>query len=199
MHSGSPDMTPAAPHPDANWCLALGQRLRALRPAQRNWHFSLIDGPNMANLGRGAGSGGRDPRTYGAVSSLGALQDGIAALARGLGTTLETFTSYHEADILAHVYESAPRVDGFLINPAALTRFGVPCRLALTDSRRPFVELHFSNLSAIGWTGGVTTPEATAVVMGLREYSYVGALFAFVCALDAGRIAVESQVGSEQA
>jgi hypothetical protein len=34
---------------------------------------------------------------------------------------------------------------------------------------------------------GATTP-AAAVVMGLRQYSYVGALFGFVCALDIGRL-----------
>ena len=173
-------------HPDPAWAYGLGAALKAQRPGERGWTFSLIDGPNMANLGKGAGRGGRDPRTYGVVSSLRALQHGMAEFARGLGTTLLPFDSYHEAELIAHVYDNAPKVDAFLINPAALTRFGVPFKIALTDVQRPYVELHFSNISAIGWTSGVTTPTAAAVVMGLRQYSYIGALFGLVCALDSG-------------
>lgn len=173
--------------PDPAWAYGLGVALKAQRPGGRGWTFSLIDGPNMANLGQGAGRGGRDPRTYGVVSSLYALQHGMAEFARGLGATLLTFDSYHEADIIAQVYDSAPKVDAFLINPAALTRFGVPFKIALTDVQRPYIELHFSNISAIGWAGGgATTPTAASVVMGLRQYSYVGAIFGLVCALDSG-------------
>lgn len=173
--------------PDPAWAYGLGVALKAQRPGGRGWTFSLIDGPNMANLGQGAGRGGRDPRTYGVVSSLYALQHGMAEFARGLGATLLTFESYHEADIIAQVYDSAPKVDAFLINPAALTRFGVPLKIALTDVQRPYIELHFANISAIGWAGGgATTPVAASVVMGLRQYSYVGAIFGLVCALDSG-------------
>lgn len=173
-------------YPDPAWAHALGAALKGQRPGSGPWKLCLIDGPNMSNLGRGAGRGGRDPRTYGVVSSLAALQDSMTAFARGLGAQLRTFESYHEADLVAHVYETGSQVDAFLINPAALTRFGVPFRIALTDVARPYVELHFSNISAIGWEkGGATTPSAFAVVMGLRQYSYIGALFALVCTLDA--------------
>jgi 3-dehydroquinate dehydratase-2 len=80
----------------------------------------------------------------------------------------------------------ADKVDGFLINPAALTRFGAPTKIAFADVRRPFIELHFANVAALGWEGGITMPVATGVTMGFRQHGYMGALFGFACALDRG-------------
>lgn len=171
------------PNPDPDWTRSIGDALRGRRPGETCWRVNLIDGPNMSNLGQG----GRDPRTYGVVTSLPTLQDGIAALGEGLGLEMSTYASNHEGSIVAHVYESAPSVDAFMINPAALTRFGAPTRIALSDVRRPFIELHFANVAALGWEGGITTPVATGVVMGFRHYSYMGALFGLACALDLGQ------------
>src|SRR5262245_28344911 len=154
------------------------------------WRLSLLDGPNMSNLGRKTGGGGRDPRTYGTVSSLAALHRAMSSFAEGLGVELSTFESYHEADFLQRIYDTTESVDAYFVNPAALTRFGAALRIALTESARPFIELHFSNISAIGWTGGQTTPYAQGVVMGLRQYSYLGAIFGMICMLDDGLVVV---------
>lgn len=170
------------PNPDPGWARAIGTALRSQRPGTRVWRVGLINGPNMSNLG----PGGRDPRTYGAATSLGALQDSIVAMGQGLGICMRAFSSNHEGAIVAHIYETADEVDGFLINPAALTRLGAPTAIAFADVRRPFIELHFANVVALGWEGGMTTPVATGVAMGFRHYSYVGALFGFACALDHG-------------
>ena len=177
-----------ARNPDPAWARSLGHGLRPCRAGGRRWRINLIDGPNMSNLGKG----GRDPRTYGVVTSLADLQDSIVAMGEALGLEMSAFHANHEGDIVAHIYEVAPRIDAFLINPAALTRFGVPCKLALADSRRPFMELHFANVAALGWEGGITTPVATGVAMGFRHYSYIGALFGLVCALDTGVIEATS-------
>jgi 3-dehydroquinate dehydratase-2 len=176
----------AEDQPDSRWTRDLGTALRPFRPGAEVWRLSLLDGPNMSNLGRKTGGGGRDPRTYGTVSSLAALHRAMNSFAKGLGAELSTFESYHEADFLQRIYDTRERVDAFFVNPAALTRFGVPLRIALTESQRPFVELHFSNISAIGWRGGQTTPYAHGIVMGLRQYSYLGAIFGTICALDEG-------------
>lgn len=171
-----------APNPDAAWTRSLGEALRSQRPGGTSWRITLIDGPNMSNLG----AGGRDPRTYGVLTSLSALQGGIVAMGEGLGLAMSAFYSNREGDIVAHIYDTAHAVDAFLINPAAMTRFGAPCRIALADARRPFIEMHFANVAALGWKGGITTPVATGVVMGFRHYSYVAALFGIACALDHG-------------
>jgi 3-dehydroquinate dehydratase II len=178
-------MSNSAQHnPDAGWTRLIGEALRAQRSGDRRWRFDLVDGPNMSNLG----VGGRDVRTYGAVTSLAALQDGIVAMGEGLGLVMSAFSANHEGSIVEHIYEAASSVDAFLINPAALTRYGMPTRIALADVRRPFIELHFANVAALGWEGGITTPVATAVVMGFRHYSYMGALFGLACALDCGEV-----------
>jgi 3-dehydroquinate dehydratase-2 len=172
--------------PPARWARDLGAGLRRFRQNDHEWRLCLIDGPNMSNLG----AGGRDPRTYGVTPSLAALQDCMKALAEGLGVALETYHSNHEGDIVAFVYDRAAAVDGFLINPAALTRRGAPCAAALLDSGRPYIELHFANIAALGWLqGAIVTKAATGVVMGLRHYSYMGALYGLVGALDGGLFA----------
>jgi 3-dehydroquinate dehydratase-2 len=169
--------------PSGAWTSQLGAGLRGFRSGSDAWRLSLIDGPNMSNLG----AGGRDPRTYGITPSLTALQDSVRGLAEGLGTTLETFNSNHEGEIVAYIYDRMDTIDGFLINPAALTRRGASCAAALRDSRRPYVELHFANIAALGWLGGaIITKGATGVVMGLRQYSYLGGVFGLVGMLDAG-------------
>jgi 3-dehydroquinate dehydratase II len=173
-------------NPDPEWARLLGHTLRASRAGDRRWRINLIDGPNMSNLG----AGGRDPRTYGAVTSLADLQDSILAMGEALDLEMSAYAANHEGDIVAHIYQVAPAIDAFLINPAALTRFGVPCKLALADARRPFVELHFANVVALG-LNSVTAPVATGVTMGFRHYSYIGALFGLVCALDTQAIVAD--------
>jgi 3-dehydroquinate dehydratase II len=168
------------------WAGDLGRSLRSFRPATVRWRLALIDGPNMSNLGEG----GRDRRTYGAINSIGELQGAIAALADGLGVALNAYQSNREGDIVAYIYDRFEDVDAFLINPAALTRLGAPCALALADSRKPYVELHFANIATVGWfDGAMITRKAAGVIMGLRHYSYIGATFGLVCNLDADSLA----------
>jgi 3-dehydroquinate dehydratase-2 len=179
-------MTGTGAFPTAEWAAELGRGLKPFRSSDRAWRLCLIDGPNMSNLG----AGGRDPRTYGVTPSLSALHSCMRGLTNGLAVRLDTYHSNHEGDIVAFVYEHAAEIDAFLINPAALTRRGAPCSIALLDSGRPYIELHFANIAALGWIGGaIITKGATGVVMGLRQYSYIGAVFGLVGALDAGLLA----------
>jgi 3-dehydroquinate dehydratase II len=170
------------------WAGDLGRSLRPFRPSNTQWRLSLIDGPNMSNLGEG----GRDRRTYGSINSIGELQRTIAALADGLGVTLTAYQSNREGDIVAYIYNRFDEVDAFLINPAALTRRGAPCALALADSGKPYIELHFANIAVVGWLeGAMITQRAAGVVMGLRHYSYICATFGLICGLDARAFAPE--------
>jgi 3-dehydroquinate dehydratase II len=165
------------------WAQQLGQALRASRRGDRMWRLILIDGPNMSNLGEG----GRDRRTYGTVDSIFELQGMLSAMAEGLGSVLQTYQSNREGEIVQFIYDHASTADAFLINPAALTRRGAPCAIALSDSGLPYVELHFANIAAVGWfEGALVTRRAAGVVMGLRHYSYIAALFGLVGALDSG-------------
>ena len=153
-------------------------------PAHR---ITLIDGPNMSNLGR------RNPRVYGAIDSLSALHEYVSSVADSLGVTLATFSSNYEGAILEFIHESADATDGYLINPAGLTVTGEATRHALEETGRPVIEVHFANISVgsgqgrglpIGAWESRFSPSVTGVMMGLRQYSYVAALVALTLSLD---------------
>jgi 3-dehydroquinate dehydratase II len=164
---------------------AVGE-LGALRGADaRRWRIAVIDGPNMPNLGK------RDEGIYGKVASLADLQQFVAEVAVAVGVEVVPFTSNHEGEILEFIHSSAPEVDGYLINPAGLTFPGEATRHALVDSRKPYIEVHFSNLSRHIATVDPTaqlrsrfTHSAAGMSMGLRQYSYAGALLGLALALD---------------
>ena len=167
------------------WARDLGRALKQQRSGATPWRLALIDGPNMSNLGEG----GRDRRTYGSIDSLAELQTMTAVIAEGMGAQMRTFQSNREGDVVQFIYDSCAETDAYLINPAALTRRGAPCAIALSDSRRPYIELHFANIAAVGWSNGaLITRQASGVVMGLRHYSYIGAVCGLILALDAGAL-----------
>ena len=149
--------------------------------------ITLIDGPNMSNLGR------RNARVYGSIDSLGALHEYVGSVADSLGVSLETFSSNYEGAILEFIHESADATDGYLINPAGLTSSGFAVPHALIESHRPSIEMHFSNPEAapdsqrgapVGPLKSWFSSYVTGKMTGLRQYCYIGALVALTLALD---------------
>ena len=100
--------------------------------------IAVIHGLNLRLLGR------REPEVYG-TDTLDDVNHRLAELAAELEIELETFQSNHEGEILDFIDEASSRVDGFLINPGALTHTSIGLRDALTGVDRPFVEVHLSN------------------------------------------------------
>lgn len=157
------------------------------RSGARKHLIALIDGPNMSSLGR------RSKQVYGEISSLSDLQRYVVEYGARLGVDVETFDSNYEGAILEYIHESSERVDGYIINPAGLTTKGEGVRHALEDTGLPALEVHFSNTQAAagssrGLGGGAIqssfTHTATGMCMGMRQYSYIGALTALVHGLD---------------
>ncbi|QRP50257.1 type II 3-dehydroquinate dehydratase [Amycolatopsis sp. FDAARGOS 1241] len=155
-------------------------------PEANQWRIGVIDGPNMPNLGH------RSEAIYGPIKSLADLQRLVAELADEIGVAVTPFASNHEGEILDFIHRTALEVDGYVINPAGLTTYGEATRHALDDTGKPVVECHFANTAR--HFAGVTPPylaqqsrftyTATGLVMGLRQYSYLGALLALTLALD---------------
>lgn len=105
------------------------------------FQIGVIHGPNLRLLGT------REPEIYG-HTTLAMLNDQLEAEAARMGSTLLSFQSNHEGEIMDWIEAQAGHVHGFLINPAALTHTSVGLRDALLGVDRPFVEVHLSNVQA---------------------------------------------------
>jgi 3-dehydroquinate dehydratase-2 len=103
--------------------------------------IGVVHGPNLRLLGR------REPAVYGS-DTLADIDRAITSLAAELGAEVEAFQSNHEGAILDFVEEASGRVDGFLVNPGALTHTSIALRDALLGVDLPFVEVHLSNTAA---------------------------------------------------
>ncbi len=157
------------------------------RSSRHPHRIAVIDGPNMSSLGN------RSRKVYGSIQSLDDLKAFVVDFGRKLGVEVETFSSNYEGALLEFIHESADRVDGYIINPAGSTTVGEAVRHALEDTERPVMEVHFANIMAAegmprGLTSGrlrsVFTHSATGLCMGMRQYSYAGALTALILSLD---------------
>ena len=137
--------------------------------------IGVIHGPNLRLLGT------REPEVYGS-DSLEDVNRALAALAEELGAELEVFQSNHEGEILDHLEESAPRVDGFLVNPGGLTHTSICLRDGLVGVDRPFVEVHLSNVHARERfrRHSYLAPVAVGAVAGFGVQSYLLGLRAIV-------------------
>ena len=137
--------------------------------------FLLLNGPNLNLLGQ------REPEIYG-HTSLADIERMVRQAAEGLGAEIEWLQTNHEGALVDAVQGLRGRVDGALINAAALTHSSLALRDALLAVRVPFVELHLSNIFA-------REPErrhsmiadlALGMVTGFGAQSYVLALQALV-------------------
>tara|TARA_Y100000310_G_scaffold245874_1_gene250909 strand:+ start:119 stop:556 length:438 start_codon:yes stop_codon:yes gene_type:complete len=130
----------------------------------------VINGPNLNNLGR------RDPEQYG-VETLAQIEQRLREKAESMGVDVEFYQSNHEGDIVDRIQASAD-ASGIVINPGALTHYGLSLRDALTDARLPTVEVHLSNIH--GREGfrrrSVIAPVATGQIAGLGWLGYLVAL-----------------------
>jgi 3-dehydroquinate dehydratase-2 len=134
-------------------------------------HVLVLNGPNLGILGR------RQPETYG-TTTLAQINAHLEELARGWGWELTTFQSNHEGALIDTIEELSPSIHGVLINPGALTHYGLSLRDALAALPVPIIEVHLSNIHARDeWRRrSVTAEVAEGVVAGFGWRSYVYAL-----------------------
>jgi 3-dehydroquinate dehydratase II len=103
--------------------------------------IAVLNGPNLNLLGQ------REPEVYGRTT-LAEIEAMVREAARGQGADLEWFQTNHEGALVDAVQGLRGRVDGALINAAALTHSSLALRDAVLAVRIPFVELHLSNIFA---------------------------------------------------
>ncbi len=125
--------------------------------------------------------GRRDPEHYGS-ETLDQVCEAVRARARELGVEVGFFQSNHEGAIIDFLQEAADGADGLVINPGALTHYGLSLRDAVADSGLPFVEVHLSDIHGREEFRRRSVLEDLAIsqVAGHRGRGYVMALEAVV-------------------
>ena len=131
----------------------------------------VIYGPNRNLLGK------RDPGHYG-TRTLSDINDALARKASELKVELATLQSNSEGTLIDFIQEQTDGAAGIIINPGALTHYGLSLRDALADSDLPVIEVHLSNIHARErWrTKSVIAPIARGQIAGLGWRGFLAAL-----------------------
>jgi 3-dehydroquinate dehydratase-2 len=137
--------------------------------------IAVLNGPNLNLLGQ------REPELYGRIT-LAQIEAMVREAARVEGAEIDWFQSNHEGELVDAVQKLKGRVDGALINAAALTHSSLALRDALLAVKVPFVELHLSNIFAREpeRQRSVIADLAIGLVTGFGAQSYLLALQALV-------------------
>jgi 3-dehydroquinate dehydratase-2 len=143
--------------------------------------IAVLNGPNLNLLGQ------REPEVYGRTT-LAEIEKMVRDAARTHGADLEWFQTNHEGELVDAVQGLRGRVDGALVNAAALTHSSLALRDAMLAVRVPFVELHLSNIFAREpeRRHSVIADLAIGLIAGFGAQSYLLALQALVGRLRAG-------------
>ncbi len=140
----------------------------------------VIHGPNLNMLDK------RDKSVYG-EKTLPEIDSLLKKQGQALNVEVVTFQSNHEGALIDFIQEQTPSTRGIVINPGALTHYGLSLRDALVDSKLPIIEVHLSNIyRREEWRArSVIAPIAKGQISGLGWKGYVAALQALAGELKA--------------
>lgn len=141
----------------------------------------VVHGPNLNRLGR------REPGIYG-VKTLDEIDGILQRRAGELGVEVALFQSNSEGALVDFLQDHAD-ADGLVINPGALTHYGLSLRDAIADLAKPVVEVHLSNVYAREEFRhkSVVAPIALGQISGFGWRGYVAALEMLTDILKGGR------------
>ena len=133
--------------------------------------FLIINGPNINMLGQ------RDTSIYG-TKTLDEVNQEISKVADRLGVEVGFFQSNAEGLLVDCIQEHWGKVQGIVINPGALTHYGLSLKDALIDFTLPFIEVHLGNPYAReSWRRhSVLSDVARGQIAGFGWRSYTAAL-----------------------
>ena len=100
--------------------------------------FLILNGPNINMLGR------RDPAIYGS-KSLEEINGQLSELAESLSVEVVFYQSNTEGNLVDCIQENWGRIQGIIVNPGALTHYGLTLKDTLIDSGVPVIEVHLGN------------------------------------------------------
>ncbi|MBX5492210.1 MAG: type II 3-dehydroquinate dehydratase [Chloroflexi bacterium] len=139
--------------------------------ATRQRRALVLHGPNLNLTGR------REPHIYG-TTTLAEIDAALQARAASRGWTLAICQSNHEGVLVDFLHEHFGACEGIIINPGALTHYGLALRDALAAMAVPVIEVHLSNIHAREpWRRRSVIAElARGQIIGLGWYGYLLAL-----------------------
>ncbi|MDA1127346.1 MAG: 3-dehydroquinate dehydratase [Chloroflexi bacterium] len=100
--------------------------------------FLILNGPNINMLGR------RDATIYGS-KTLDEVNQEISRVANDLGVEVFFYQSNVEGELVTCIQEHWGKVQGIILNPGALTHYGLSLKDALIDIHLPVIEVHLGN------------------------------------------------------
>jgi len=130
-----------------------------------------LHGPNLNMLGR------RQPEIYGSTT-LAEIDAALAARAAAAGLRLISFQSNHEGALVDMLQGEGWTAAGIIINPGALTHYGLALRDALAALSAPIIEVHLSNVYKREpfRHSSLVAPVSTGQIAGLGWRGYLLAL-----------------------
>jgi len=134
----------------------------------------VINGPNLNMLGK------REKEFYGDIT-LEMINANLDKIAKSLNVEIQFFQSNLEGAIIEKIH-GATDIDGMIINLGAYTHTSIAIRDALSILKKPFVEVHLSNIysrEAFRHKSFISDL-AVGVIAGFKEESYFLALNALV-------------------
>jgi len=140
----------------------------------------VLNGPNLSSLGH------REPNVYG-HTTLADIREAVEQRARSWGWEVVFLQSNSEGTLIDLIEKHAAASAGVLINPGALTHYGLSLRDALAALTVPLVEVHLSNIHGREeWRRrSITAEVARGIIAGFGWRSYL-------LGLDALRSVIES-------
>jgi len=131
----------------------------------------VINGPNLNFLGK------RDFSIYGEKT----LEEIIAVIkleGKKSGVDIIDFQSNCEGILIDFIQQHYMEANGIIINPGALTYYGLSLRDALHDTKLPIIEIHLSNIyNREEWRAkSVIAPISMGQIAGFGWRSYVAGL-----------------------
>ncbi len=131
----------------------------------------VIHGPNLNMVGK------REKALYG-DKTLAEIDAMVEKRGQELAVEVLSFQSNSEGVLIDFIQAEAPKADAIIINPGALTHYGLSLRDALVDSALPVIEVHLSNIYAREeWRHkSVIAPIARGQISGLGWRGYIAAL-----------------------
>jgi len=138
----------------------------------------IINGSNLNMLGK------RDKTTYG-EKTLPEIDSLLKKQGEKLNAEIVSFQSNSEGALVDFIQQQSSSANGIVINPGALTHYGLSLRDALADSGLPIIEVHLSNIYAREeWRAkSVVAPVAKGQISGFGWRGYIIALETLVAEL----------------